>query len=74
MITAEYVPSRTAKQLAYSLTQIINTYTRKGFVMNLALMDMEFEKVREKMATVEVNTTAAREHVPDIERQIRLIK
>ena len=26
------------------------------------------------MEIVEVNTTAAREHVPDIERQIRLIK
>ena len=37
-------------------------------------MDMEFEKVQEKLAIIKVNTTAAREHVLDIERQIRLIK
>ena len=35
---------------------------------------MEFEKVRDKLAIVEVNTTATREHVPKIERHIRLIK
>ena len=37
-------------------------------------MDMEFEKVRDKLAIIEVNKTAAREHVPAIERQIHLIK
>ena len=74
MITAKYVPSRTAQQLANSLTKIVNTYARGGFVIYLALMDIEFEKVRDKLAIIEVNTTAAREHVPETERQIRLIK
>ena len=37
-------------------------------------MDMEFEKVRYKLAIIEVNTAAAREHVSEIERQILLIK
>ena len=45
IITAKYVPSRTAQKLANSLTKIVNTYTREGFVIDLALMDMEFEKV-----------------------------
>ena len=74
MITAKHVPSRTAQQLANSLTKIDNTYARGGFVIYLALMYMEFEKVREKLAIIEVNTTAAREHVPETERQIRLIQ
>ena len=74
MITAKYVPSRTAQQLAHSLTKIVNTYARGGFVIDLALVDMEFEKVREKFEIIEVNTTAAREHVTEIERHIRLIK
>ena len=74
IITAKHVPSRTAQQLANSLTKIVNTYARGGFVIYLALMYMEFEKVREKLAIIEVNTTAAREHVPETERQIRLIK
>ena len=38
------------------------------------LMDMEFEKIRDVLPMVEVNTTAAREHVPEIERRIRTIK
>ena len=74
MITAEYIPSRTAQQLANSLTKIVHTYACGGFVIDLALMEMEFEKVRDKLAIIEVNTTAAREHVPEIERQIFLIK
>ena len=40
IITAEYVPSRTSRQLANSLTKIVNTYARGGFVIDLALMDM----------------------------------
>ena len=74
MITAECLPSRTDHQIANSLTEIVNIYVRGDFLIDLALMDMEFEKVRDKLAIVKVNTTAAREHVPDIERQIRLIK
>ena len=74
IITTKYVPSCTAQQLANSLTKIVNTYARGGFVIDLALVDMEFEKVRDKLAIIEVNTTAAREHVPEIERQICLIK
>ena len=35
---------------------------------------MEFEKIKDDFELVEVNTTAAREHVGEIERGIRLIK
>ena len=37
-------------------------------------MDMEFEKIKENFTAVEVNTTAAREHVGEIERAIRFKK
>ena len=49
-------------------------YARGGFVVNLMLMNMEFEKVKDELPLVVVNTTAAREHVPDSERRIRTIK
>ena len=49
-------------------------YTRGGFIVNLVLMDMEFDKIRDVLSMVEVNTTAAQEHVPEIERRIRTIK
>jgi hypothetical protein len=38
------------------------------------MMDMEFEKLRHLMPHVVLNTTAAREHVGEIERKIRVIK
>ena len=37
-------------------------------------MDMEFEKLRPLMLHVALNTTAAREHVREIEQKIRVIK
>ena len=37
-------------------------------------MDMEFEKIKDDFDKVEVNTTAAREHVAEIERGIRNVK
>ena len=37
-------------------------------------MDVEFEKVKDELGLVDVNTTAAREHVAEIERGICLLK
>jgi len=37
-------------------------------------MDQEFDKVENEIGLVEVNTSAAREHVGEIERMIRVIK
>ncbi len=38
------------------------------------MMDMEFEKLRPLMLHVALNTTAAQEHVGEIEQKIRVIK
>ena len=38
------------------------------------MMDMEFEKVKDLVPLVEINTTAAREHVGYIEKKIRHLK
>ena len=40
----------------------------------MAMMDMEFEKLKPLMPHVALNTTAAREHVGEIEQKIRVIK
>ena len=42
--------------------------------MGTVLMDNEFEKLRNLVPILVVNTTAAKEHVPEVERKIRLIK
>jgi hypothetical protein len=38
------------------------------------MMDMEFEKLENMLPGITLNTTAAREHVREIERKIRVIK
>ena len=74
LITREYVPTCTAGQLGKSLMRIVKLYARGGFLTHLVLMDMEFEKVKDKVGLLKVNTTEAGEHVAEIERKIRLLK
>ena len=45
MATAEFVPTRTARQLANYIMKLVKIYSRRGFAVNLSLMDMEFMKV-----------------------------
>jgi hypothetical protein len=74
LVTIEYLPSRTAKRLALTLERVIKVYIRGGFVVQTMMMDMEFEKLVDLLLNVTINTTAAREHVGEIERKIRVIK
>ena len=74
LFSCEHVPSRTAKQLSNSFKKNLWIYARGGFKVRTIMMDMEFEKVKDQLGMVEVNTTAAREHVGEIERGIRFVK
>ena len=73
-LTVEYLPQHTAKQLANALRKVIFLHARGVFVVRHAMMDMEFEKVKDLVPLVEVNTAAAREHLGLIERKIRHLK
>jgi hypothetical protein len=44
LVTAEFTPSRTAKQLAAGITRKIDLYTRGGFQVGTVLMDNELEQ------------------------------
>jgi hypothetical protein len=74
--TMEYVSSRSEPNLIKSLLKIVKLYKARGFEPRTALMDREFECLRVESLGhgVNLNTTADSEHVPDIERHIRLIK
>jgi hypothetical protein len=72
--TAKFVEKRTAKLLAKILTKVLMLYVWGGFIVNLALMDKESDAVKEHVSFFQVNTTAAREHVGEIERSIRTMK
>ena len=74
MFTTEYIPTQSAAQISNSLNKIMNLYARNGFVVNVVMMYMEFEKVSDKIGNTEVNTMATREHVGEIERGIHAVK
>jgi hypothetical protein len=74
LVTVEYLKSRTAKKLVHTLEKVVRIYGTAGFIMQTALMDMEFKKLKDKLPNVILNTTAAREHVGEIERKIRVVK
>jgi hypothetical protein len=74
LITIEFLPSWTGKHLALTLEQFIRGYRVAGFIVQVALMDMEFEKLKDVLPNITINTTAAREHVGEIERKIQVIK
>jgi hypothetical protein len=73
-ITVEHTKTRTAKNLAECVRHIIDMYSRGGFQVGTVLMDNEFESLRNLIPILSINTTAAKEHVPEIERRIRTIK
>jgi hypothetical protein len=74
LVTAKFMPSCTAKQLAAGITWMMDLYARGGFQVGTVLMDNEFKKLQNLVPILAINTTAAREHVPEVERKIRLIK
>ena len=62
--TSKYVPNRTTAHLSSSLNKIVKLYAGNVFVVNVVMMDMEFEKkVGKNIDNIEVNTTADRDHV-----------
>ena len=74
MLSVEFIPSRTAAHLGRPLLKIVRIYARDFFMVNVILMDEEFDKVESEVRLVQINTTAAREHGGKMERGIRLIK
>jgi hypothetical protein len=73
-VTIEYLKLRTAKRLIDILEIVIRIYRKAGFIVQTTHMDMEFKKLRDKLPNIILNTTAAREHVGEIERKIQVVK
>jgi hypothetical protein len=74
LVMIEFLPSRTAKGLALTVERVLEVYARGGFVVQMMMMDMEFKKLVDLLRNVTINTTAAREHVGEIEQKIQGIK
>ena len=74
VVTTEHTPSRTVKQLSKHISRVLQIYYCAGIKVRYILMDGEFEKVKLELPNVVVNTTAAKEHVAEAERIIRVVK
>ena len=74
LFTVEFLPSRTAAKLSEYLVKVSKLYAHGGFTVCTILMDQEFEKVKDRIPSLEVNTTVPREHAGKIEHGIRLVK
>ncbi len=61
LVTIKFLPSRTAKQLANSIERIVRIYGRAGFIVQTSMMDMEFQKLKDLLPNIALNTTAAQE-------------
>jgi hypothetical protein len=70
----EFLPLQNTKCLALTLEQVIRVYGVAGFIVQVALMDMEFENLKDVLPNIMINTTASRERIGEIERKIQVIK
>jgi hypothetical protein len=70
LVTIEYLPSRMAKRLVHTLQRVFRIYRTARFVVQVSMMNMEFEKLRDMLPNVTLNTTVACEHVGEIKRKI----
>jgi hypothetical protein len=69
------VPRRTKPILVKSLKKYISLcYGARGVKVITALVDREFEPLRDDLPEITFNTVAADERVTYVERQIRVIK
>ena len=67
LITIEHAPTRTASHLGSILNRIIRVYNKAGLTVQILLMDNEFDKIRDHVPTVDLNTPAASKHIGEIE-------
>ncbi len=68
LVTDEYIPSCMAKQLAASITRVMDLYLCGGFHMGMVLMYNGFEKLRNLVPILVVRQQ------PEVEQRIWMIK
>ena len=74
--TADTLNHCTTRKLVQCVTNVKALYNKRRFNMSMALMDGEFVPMRTALLKIGVslNTASSLEHMPEIERQHRVIK
>jgi hypothetical protein len=74
LVTAKHTLSQIAKNLAAGIKQVMSLYLQGGFHVGTVLMDNNFKKLKDLVPEIVVNTTTAKEYIPEVKQCIRLIK
>ena len=74
--TTQPTPKQYAKTMFEAIRQVKQVYLNGGFEVNKLYTDRQFESLRAPLVTIgiQLNTTAANEHVPEVGRHIRTLK
>ena len=74
--TVEVIQKPTKSQLSECIKNVVAIYTQRGFKVQHALLDGEFVPLRTDLLNMGIfaNFATRNEHVPEIERQNRVIK
>ena len=72
--TVTMIKSATQENLKKSLVPIFRFYTSRGLDIQHMRADFQFECLREDIYPINLHTTAAGEHVPEVERSIQTIE
>ena len=76
--TAQFISSRSPKEYTKFIKEVIAMYRKAGFQVTHIYCDNKFKPLMthlaDKESTIQINYSIPNEHVPDIERSIRVIK
>ena len=72
--TIEYLSIKNEISLVTSINKIVSYYKSHGLHVGKMFVDSEFQFLDEKLVSNTLNTTEEHEHVPEVERQIQVIK
>ena len=64
--TVGYIPNKLEKEIASFFNKIIDVYKKRGFSIHTMHMDPKFNCLGKLILGVDLNTTSARDHVPEI--------
>ena len=72
--TIEYLSSMNKIALVTSIDKRVSYYISHGLHVVTMFVDPEFKSLEENVVSSTLNKTGARDHVPEVERQIQVIK
>lgn len=72
-VTMQFVQQQTAQVLANAINLVVGLYLWVGFVCQAALMEREFEKVKQWLINIiELNINARNEQMLNVEQKIKM--